>query len=75
MSVTLDLVNDPVTTREAAALLQISLSAVQKAISRGHLPAERMGRDKFIEREIVERYRRERKMTGPRQNRPTPPPT
>lgn len=72
MSVTLDLVKDPVTTRQAAELLQVSLSAVQKAISRGHLPAESLGRDKFIEREDVEKYRRVRKMTGPR-NRPSPP--
>jgi excisionase family DNA binding protein len=70
MSVTLDLVKDPVTTQQAAAMLQVSLSAVQKAIKHGRLRAEPFGRDKAIEREEVERYRRERKLTGPRKNRP-----
>lgn len=74
MSITLDLVKDPVTTQQAAAMLQVSLSAVQKAITNGRLRAEQMGRDKWIEREEVERYQRERRLTGPRKQRPTPPP-
>lgn len=70
MLATLDLVKDPVTTQQAAAMLDVSLSAVQKAITHGRLKAEKIGRDKLIEREEVERYARERKLTGPRKNRP-----
>lgn len=70
MYATLDFVKDPVTTQQAAAMLQVSLSAVQKAIKQGRLKAERFGRDKAIEREEVERYRRERKLTGPRKQPP-----
>lgn len=66
----LDPVNDPVTTQQAAAMLDVSLSAVQKAIQKGRLKAEQMGRDNWIEREEVERYARERKMSGPRKHRP-----
>jgi excisionase family DNA binding protein len=69
----LDFVKDPVTTKQAAEMLQVSLSAVQKAIQKGRLTAESLGRDNLIERDEVERYRRERKLTGPRKNRPTPP--
>jgi len=72
----LDIVKDPVTTQQAAVMLEVSLSAVQKAVQKGRLKAEQIGRDNLIEREEVERYLRERKMTGPRgsRNRPTPPP-
>lgn len=73
MYATLDLVKDPVTTQQAAAMLQVSLSAVQKAIQKGRLKAEQMGRDNWIEREEVERYLRERKLTGPRKRRPDRP--
>lgn len=69
----LDFVKDPVTTQQAAAMLDVSLSAVQKAIQKGRLKAEQLGRDNLIEREEVERYLRERKMTGPRRNRPPTP--
>lgn len=71
MLATLDLVKDPVTTQQAALMLDVSLSAVQKAIKHGRLTAEKIGRDKLIEREEVERYRRERKLTGPRKRQPT----
>jgi excisionase family DNA binding protein len=74
MLATLDLVKDPVTTKQAAEMLQVSLSAVQKAIAKGRLKAEQMGRDNWIEREEVERYVRDRKLTGPRRVRPTTPP-
>lgn len=76
MLATLDPVKDPVSTKQAAAMLDISLSAVQKAIQKRRLKAEQMGRDNWIEREEVERYLRERKLTGPRgsKNKPTPPP-
>lgn len=70
----LDIVKDPVTTIEAAELLDVSLSAVQKAIKQGRLSAEKMGRDKWIEREEVERYRRCRRLTGPRKRKPSTPP-
>lgn len=68
----LDFVKDPVTTQQAAVMLQVTRTAVQKAISQGRLKAEQMGRDKWIEREEVERYRRERKLTGPRKTPPSP---
>ena len=74
MLATLDLVKDPVTTMQAAVMLDVSLSAVQKAVAQGRLTGEQYGRDYLIEREEVERYRRERKLTGPRKRRPTPPP-
>lgn len=69
----LDFVKDPVTTQQAAVMLQVSLSSVQKAIARKRLRAEQIGRDNLIEREEVERYARERKLTGPRKRRPDPP--
>lgn len=70
---TLDLVKDPVTTQQAAVMLDVSVSAVQKAIQKKRLKAEQMGRDNWIEREEVERYRRERKLTGPRKTPPARP--
>jgi excisionase family DNA binding protein len=73
MFATLDCVKDPVTTKQAAAMLDVSLSAVQKAIQKRRLRAEAIGRDNLIERDEVERYRRERKLTGPRKQPPTPP--
>ena len=72
MFTTLDLVKDPVTTKAAAELLEVSRWAVLKAIHEDRMKAEMMGRDYWIEREEVERYQRERKMTGPRKHRPTP---
>lgn len=72
MYATLDFVKDPVTTKEAAVMLSVSRSAVLKAIKFKRLVAEEFGRDYAIEREEVERYRRERKLTGPRK---TPPAT
>lgn len=74
MLATLDAVKDPVTTKQAAAMLDVSLSAVQKAVAKGRLTGEQLGRDYLIEREEVERYRRERKLTGPRKRRPAPDP-
>jgi excisionase family DNA binding protein len=73
MSATLDLVKDPVTTKAAAEMLDVSRSAVLKAIKKTKLTAEQFGRDYAIERDEVERYRRERKMTGPRRTRPRAP--
>ena len=73
MYATLDFVKDPVTTKQAAAMLDVSLSAVQKAIQKRRLKAELMGRDNLIEREEVERYLRERRMTGPRKRKPPAP--
>jgi excisionase family DNA binding protein len=71
MFTTLEIVKDPVTTAVAAQMLDVSRWAVLKAISNGKLTAEQFGRDYAIEREEVERYRRERKLTGPRKRRPT----
>ncbi len=53
-------------------MLDVTLSAVQKAIHKGRLKASQLGRDWLIEREEVERYQRERRLTGPRKHRPTP---
>ena len=69
----LDFVKEPLTTQQAAAMLDVSLSSVQKAIARGKLKAELVGRDNWIEREEVERYLRERKLTGPRKRKPPAP--
>lgn len=71
MFTTLDFVKDPVTTKEAAAMLTVSRWAVLKAIKHERLTAEQFGRDWAIEREEVERYRRERKLTGPRKRQPS----
>lgn len=72
MYATLDFVNDPVTTQQAAAMLDVSLSAVQKAIHAGRLRADLIGRDYLLERDEVERYRRSRRLTGPRKRKPAP---
>jgi excisionase family DNA binding protein len=74
MFTTLDLVKDPVTTKAAAEMLQVSRWAVLKAIHERRLTAEQFGRDYWIERDEVERYARERKLTGPRKRRPDPAP-
>lgn len=58
------------TTNEAAAALQVSRSAVLKAIADRRLAATMFGRDYLIERDELERYRRERKLTGPRKVKP-----
>jgi excisionase family DNA binding protein len=73
MLATLAPVKDPVSTKQAAEMLSVSLSAVQKAIKNRRLKAEQMGRDNWIEREEVERYLRERKLTGPRRHQPPTP--
>lgn len=62
------------TTNAAALELQVSRSAVLKAIDDGRLKGKKVGRDYLIEREEVERYRRERKLTGPRRIKPAGPP-
>lgn len=61
------------TTNTAAAELQVSRSAVLKAIKDKRMTAAMIGRDYLIERDEMERYRRERKLTGPRKHRPAPP--
>lgn len=63
-----------VTTTQAAELLGVSRVAVSVALKQGRISGTMIGRDWAIEREEVERYLRERKMTGPRRTRPTPPP-
>lgn len=60
------------TTNAAAEVLQVSRSAVLKAINDKRLTAKKVGRDYLIEHDEVERYRRARKLTGPRRNRPAP---
>ena len=70
MYTTLDLVKDPVTTKEAAAMLTVTRWAVLRAIKGNRLKAEQFGRDYAIEREEVERYLRERRLTGPRKQPP-----
>lgn len=61
------------TTEVAAQMLDVSRWAVLKAIRDKRMTAERFGRDWSIEREEVDRYRRDRKLTGPRKRRPAPP--
>ncbi|HML21872.1 MAG TPA: helix-turn-helix domain-containing protein [Aggregatilinea sp.] len=45
------------TTKQAAEELGITLRAVQQAITRGTLKAEKMGRDWFIRKSEIEAYR------------------
>lgn len=59
------------TTATAAEALQVSRWAVLKAIQDGRLAAEKVGRDYLIASDELERYRRERKLTGPRKQRPS----
>lgn len=73
MFTTLDLVKDPMTTKAAAELLSVSRWAVLKAIHEDRIKAEQFGRDYWIERQEVERYLRERRLTGPRKRQPRPP--
>lgn len=49
------------TTTEAAALLNVTRAWLWRLIKRGTIKAEMRGRDWWIEPEVVERYRRERK--------------
>ncbi len=46
------------TTTEAAALLGLSIKTVQSLITRGRLPAEKIGRDWMIKREDVRNHKR-----------------
>lgn len=61
-----------VTTTVAAEMLRVSRAAVHKAMQDGRIAGVQFGRDYLIEREEVERYRRERKLTGPRRQQPAP---
>ena len=45
------------TTQQVADMLGISKRAVQQAIKRGKLTAERFGRDHMISQEAVDTYR------------------
>lgn len=45
------------TTQQAADLLGVSRQAVQRAIKRGTMAAEKIGRDYFLTREAIEDYR------------------
>lgn len=49
---------DHLTTREAADRLDLSIRQVQTLIRRGHLPAERLGRDWAIMPADVEAFQR-----------------
>lgn len=73
MSTTLEAVKNPVTTDVAAEMLDVTRWAVLKALKDKRLAGVKMGRDFVIELEEVERYRRERRLTGPRSRRPRPP--
>lgn len=61
-----------VTTAQAATMLDVSRAAINKAVQQGRIAGTVFGRDYWIEREEVERYLRERKLTGPRKRRPAP---
>jgi excisionase family DNA binding protein len=50
--------------REAAAQLGVSADAVRKHISAGHLPAERRGRDWWLDARAVDRMARQRRRQG-----------
>ena len=52
------------TTHEAAAELGIQPGSVKRLCQRGILQAEKRGRDWFISREDVERYKVERRKPG-----------
>jgi excisionase family DNA binding protein len=49
------------TTTEAAAYLGVTRAWLWRLVKRGTIQAEMRGRDWWIEREEVERYKRERK--------------
>lgn len=64
---------NPVTTDVAADILEVTRWAVLKAIKDKRLAGIKAGRDFFIEMDEVERYRRERRLTGPRKRQPRTP--
>lgn len=49
------------TTKEAAAILGITPHTLRQQIAKGKLQAQRHGRDWWLERAEVERYKRENK--------------
>lgn len=73
MSTTLEVVKNPVTTEVAAQMLEVTRWAVLKAIKDKRLVGTKLGRDFVIEVDEVERYRRERRLTGPRKQQPRRP--
>lgn len=56
--------SDELTTTEAAAELDIQPGSVKRLCQRGTLTAEKRGRDWFIPRQEVERYKVERRNVG-----------
>lgn len=66
----MEMLRDILTLKMAAEMLDVTGPAVQKAIEDGRLAATKMGGAYLLERSEVERYRRERKLTGPRKVRP-----
>jgi excisionase family DNA binding protein len=63
---------DELTTTEAAAELDIQSNSVKRLCQRGIIQAQKRGRDWFISRDEVERYKTERRKAG-RPKRVTPP--
>lgn len=52
-----DASDELLTTQQAADALNLTTSAVQKAIARGRIEARQYGRDYLVRRAEVERYR------------------
>lgn len=47
---------DPISAREAAGIIKVSLRRVQKLIQDGRLPAKRIGNQFLIERSAAQRF-------------------
>lgn len=55
-------IKDPITTIEAARILDVDPSAIRHRIRKGKLKSERVGRDHFVSRLVVESEKRSREL-------------
>ena len=55
-------IKDPITTIEAARILDLDPSALRHRIRKGQLEAEKIGRDHVVSRRVIEAEKREREL-------------
>jgi excisionase family DNA binding protein len=60
-------IRDPITTRDAAALIGVTPRYVRILVERGQLRGEMMGRDLFVSRAQARGIERQRAVKQPRQ--------
>jgi excisionase family DNA binding protein len=59
-----------ITTREAAEMLGVSPVRVRQFIRQNRMAAEKFGRDHLLDRDEVERFKRQGRRSGPKGGRP-----